>query len=195
MKTINPVNQSGLSMTAIGSLSSINPPFSQAFRNNQVIAAFGLAEAKAEKLAASIGRSSAIPAGSSKIDSFGIGETSEKQPDNPAAKAAPGNPAPSRTPPMAAGQPFVMSSDMQAILLATQEVASDDESAAAVSPESAKTTENFLELAAMTPVERYIHGLLKSLGLTEESLAELPPEERIKIEKFIKEKLREQFTA
>ena len=66
-------------MTAIGSLSSINPPFSQAFRNNQVIAAFGLAEAEAEKLAASIGRGSAIPAGSLKIDSFGIGERSEKQ--------------------------------------------------------------------------------------------------------------------
>ena len=45
--------------------------------------------------------------------------------------------------------------------------------------------EEFLEFMSKTPEERWREQILKSMGLTEEELAALPPEEREKIEEKI----------
>lgn len=50
--------------------------------------------------------------------------------------------------------------------------------------------EQLLALLDMTPAERIIFAYLQSKGLTEEQLADLPPEEREKIEAEIKEELK-----
>jgi hypothetical protein len=58
-----------------------------------------------------------------------------------------------------------------------------------------RTREAFLAYAQKSPMERLRDQILESLGLTEEGLAALPPEEKAamedKIRKIIEEKLRE----
>lgn len=51
----------------------------------------------------------------------------------------------------------------------------------------------FMELSRMTPVERLRKELLESMGLTEESLAQLPPEERSAIEEEIRRTTKERL--
>lgn len=75
----------------------------------------------------------------------------------------------------------------------------EEEAARAAANEEASspdktTTEKFLEEAQKSPIERMREQILEELGLTEESLAQLPPEERRamedKIRQMIEERLR-----
>ena len=59
--------------------------------------------------------------------------------------------------------------------------------------ESDSLLAEFMELSKMTPVERLRKELLESMGLTEESLAALPPEERSAIEEEIRRAIKEQL--
>ncbi|MBN9052607.1 MAG: hypothetical protein J0H80_02270 [Rhizobiales bacterium] len=52
---------------------------------------------------------------------------------------------------------------------------------------------DFMELSKMNPVERLRKELLESMGLTEESLAELPPEAREAIEEEIRRTIKERL--
>ena len=188
-------------MTTIGPVSGANLPFLQRPSNNQIIAALAGPEAEAAKTAAISRRPGAIPAPSLLPDSFEVSETAKILPGNPTVFLGQSGSGPFSAQPFATGQPLSMSPDMQAALLAAQEVSggrtgASEKSTTTDASEAAATkaiAEDFLELAAMSPVERYIHSLLQSLGLTEETLAQLPPEERTKIETMIKEKMREKF--
>ena len=51
----------------------------------------------------------------------------------------------------------------------------------------------FMDLAKMSPIERLRKELLESLGLTEESLAALPVEERAAIEEQIRRAIKERL--
>ncbi len=53
--------------------------------------------------------------------------------------------------------------------------------------------EEFMELAKMTPAERLRKQMLEEMGLTEDSLKTLPPEERKAIEAEIREAIEQQF--
>lgn len=53
--------------------------------------------------------------------------------------------------------------------------------------------EEFMELAKMTPAERLRKQMLEEMGLTEDSLKALPPEERKAIEAEIREAIEQQF--
>lgn len=66
----------------------------------------------------------------------------------------------------------------------------DDEPATITAPSA---TEIFLEEARKSPIERMREQILEELGLTEDSLAQLPPEERRAIEDQIREKIEEKF--
>jgi pyrroline-5-carboxylate reductase len=60
-------------------------------------------------------------------------------------------------------------------------------------------TEKFLEEARKSPIERMREQVLESLGLTEEALAQMPPQERRaaedKIRELIEEKIRQAMNA
>lgn len=67
---------------------------------------------------------------------------------------------------------------------------------AAVDPRSATDTrDDLLNLLRMTPAERIRHALLQEMGLTEESLRNLPPEERMRIEELIKQEIKRQLAG
>ena len=51
----------------------------------------------------------------------------------------------------------------------------------------------FLEYMSLTPEERLYRSILEEMGLTEEQLAALPPEERARIEREIQEKIQERL--
>ncbi|MBP0049902.1 hypothetical protein H9C73_14305 [Marinobacterium sp. AK62] len=53
--------------------------------------------------------------------------------------------------------------------------------------------ETLLEILQMTPAERIRYTLLKEMGLTEESLSKLPPEERERIEALIEKEIERQL--
>lgn len=53
--------------------------------------------------------------------------------------------------------------------------------------------DEFMELAKMTPAERLRKQMLEEMGLTEDSLKTLPPEERKAIEAEIREAIEQQF--
>ena len=59
--------------------------------------------------------------------------------------------------------------------------------------ESEGLLSGFMELSKMTPVERLRKELLESMGLSEESLAALPPEEREAIEEEIRRTVKERL--
>jgi hypothetical protein len=59
--------------------------------------------------------------------------------------------------------------------------------------ESDSLLAEFMELSKMTPVERLRKELLDGMGLDEESLAALPPEERSAIEEEIRRAIKEQL--
>ena len=69
----------------------------------------------------------------------------------------------------------------------------------APAPEAPTATEIFLEEARKDPMERMREQILAELGMTEESLAQLPPDEKRmmedKIRRLIEEKLREAMNA
>jgi len=66
-------------------------------------------------------------------------------------------------------------------------------------PTEMSATEKFLEEARKTPMERMREQILKELGLTEEALAQMAPEEKRaaedKIREMIEEKLRQSMNA
>ncbi|RDJ14376.1 hypothetical protein [Rhizobium grahamii] len=53
----------------------------------------------------------------------------------------------------------------------------------------------FTDLANKTPAERIRDSILKSLGITEDELASMPPEQREAIEKQIADELKRQLTG
>jgi len=53
----------------------------------------------------------------------------------------------------------------------------------------------FTDLAGKTPAERIRDSILKSLGITEDELASMPPEQREAIEKQIADELKRQLTG
>ncbi|KRB50432.1 hypothetical protein ASE04_16205 [Rhizobium sp. Root708] len=53
----------------------------------------------------------------------------------------------------------------------------------------------FTELADKTPAERIRDSVLKSLGITEDELASMPPEERAAVDKQIADELKRQLTG
>lgn len=59
--------------------------------------------------------------------------------------------------------------------------------------ESDSLLAEFMELSKMTPVERLRKEMLEEMGLTEESLAALPPEERNAIEEEIRRAIKQQL--
>lgn len=63
----------------------------------------------------------------------------------------------------------------------------------AAAAQSAEVRDTFLKWARMTPEERMRANVLASLGLTEESLAAMEPEERKKIEEKVREMIREKI--
>ena len=114
-------------------------------------------------------------------------------PINPAAIATTAQPhAPN---PVKPGGPAasLMSTDVSATLLAAQEArGSNNRQPAPATPSyGSDAKDTFMEYAALTPAQRFYKDILKDLGLTEEELANLPPEERAKIEKLIADKMRE----
>lgn len=76
-------------------------------------------------------------------------------------------------------------------LFAAQSMAQDTASVeeSPVVEKSAKDT--FLEYQEMTPAEKYRAMFLGQMGMTEEELEALPPEEREKIEAKLREKIKE----
>lgn len=58
---------------------------------------------------------------------------------------------------------------------------------------SDKVLGEFMDLAKMSPIERLRKELLESLGLTEETLARLPVEERAAIEEQIRRAIKERL--
>jgi hypothetical protein len=67
----------------------------------------------------------------------------------------------------------------------------EDDEPATIEPPS--PTEIFLEEARKSPIERMREQILEEFGLTEDLLAQLPPEERRAIEDQIREKIEEKF--
>jgi hypothetical protein len=59
--------------------------------------------------------------------------------------------------------------------------------------ESDSLVTEFMELSKMTPIERLRKELLDAMGLTEESLAQLPPEQRSAIEEEIRRAIKERL--
>lgn len=53
--------------------------------------------------------------------------------------------------------------------------------------------DEFMAWMQMTPAQQMRDRILKELGLTEEQLQDLPPEEQIKIEQLIAQKIREEM--
>ena len=78
---------------------------------------------------------------------------------------------------------------------ADQRAAAHDLREAESVSQAERTREAFLAYAQKTPMERLRDQILQDLGLSEDSLAQMPPEERAavedKIRKIIEEKLRE----
>jgi len=74
---------------------------------------------------------------------------------------------------------------------------SADEPQASESAESdaSDPVKKFLEYMEMTPEERYYEAILREKGLTKEELAALPPEERERIEREIKEEIVERMAV
>lgn len=76
------------------------------------------------------------------------------------------------------------------LLIETQRLSQSEDAAPA-----SGAREAFLRYAEQSPMERMREQILKSLGLTEDSLKALPPEERAAVEeqirKMIEEKMRE----
>ena len=67
---------------------------------------------------------------------------------------------------------------------------SEDNEAGASDP-----VKKFLEYMQMTPEERYYEAILREKGLTKEQLAALPPEERERIEREIREEIVERMAV
>lgn len=59
--------------------------------------------------------------------------------------------------------------------------------------ESQKVLAEFLDLSKMTAIERLRKELLEEMGLTEDSLAQLPPEERTAINEQIRQAIKERL--
>lgn len=59
--------------------------------------------------------------------------------------------------------------------------------------ESDSLLADFMELSKMSPLERLRKELLEAMGLTEESLAQLPPEQRKEIEEEIARTIKERL--
>ncbi|NQV61652.1 MAG: hypothetical protein HQ502_18445 [Alphaproteobacteria bacterium] len=88
-----------------------------------------------------------------------------------------------------------MSTDNRFALLALQEFQASSSAEQDVPATSSDAAAEFLEYAAKTPAERYYETLLQSMGLTKEGLAQLPPEERTKVERMIQDKMRQHMEA
>jgi hypothetical protein len=74
-------------------------------------------------------------------------------------------------------------------LVAVQEMAQADDAATPIGPQTAR--EKFLAFQQMSTTEKYRALLLGEMGLTEEDLATMTPEEREKIEAEIRERVKE----
>lgn len=55
--------------------------------------------------------------------------------------------------------------------------------------------EKLLRILQMSPAEQIRYQMLQEMGLTEETLSQMPPEERIKIEEKIKEEIERQLAG
>lgn len=79
--------------------------------------------------------------------------------------------------------PSLVSSVEPKILIDAQEYSYEKEES--IEDKSNHAREDFLEYVEKTPIERIREQILEKLGITEEQLASLPPEERAKIEEDI----------
>ncbi|MBV0931898.1 hypothetical protein [Marinobacterium weihaiense] len=81
-------------------------------------------------------------------------------------------------------------------ILARQETSlrADTEQARPEEPEPA-IRDTLMELLHMSPAERIRYTLLRQMGLTEESLRQLPPQERMKVEALIQEETKRQLAG
>ena len=59
--------------------------------------------------------------------------------------------------------------------------------------ESESLLSEFMELSKMSPIERLRKELLEAMGLTEESLAQLPPDQREAIEEELRRTIKERL--
>lgn len=91
-----------------------------------------------------------------------------------------GPPEPPAAVPFDPGMPLQMSIFAQ--FMAMQSQHQDEE-------ETQSAADEFLEFARKSPAEQYRELVLKNLGLTEETLAALTPDERRAVEEIIKEKV------
>jgi hypothetical protein len=88
-----------------------------------------------------------------------------------------------------------MSIENRSALLSLQEVQTTGATEQDASAPSTDARELFLEYTAKTPAERYYESLLKSMGLTPDELAKLPPEERASIERMLRDRMRQHLGA
>lgn len=65
----------------------------------------------------------------------------------------------------------------------------------AAEPGASDPVKKFLEYMQLTPEERYYEAILREKGLTKEDLAALPPEERERIEREIKQEIVERMAV
>ena len=98
------------------------------------------------------------------------------------AAIEPGGPAKSTAPEVLAAAPVSASNETARTLFYAQQAASD---VPAVEPKINEAVETFLEYMDKTPTERWREQILSSMGLTEESLEALTPEERRAVEEKI----------
>ncbi|OCJ18040.1 hypothetical protein A6U87_03775 [Rhizobium sp. AC44/96] len=93
---------------------------------------------------------------------------------------------PSTTPPSISSTMWALQSGGSATINA-----SDDEAKA----RHDAVISEFTELANMTPAERIRQQMLERLGISEDELASMPPEERAAVEKQIAEEIKKQLTG
>lgn len=144
-----------------------------------------LAEARAELIAQQLG--GRVEKSASALTQSQFEAIAPRQPDQTGTVEALQKAAQAQT--TFAAQQMAQASDVIADP-ADEAQASDGAESGASDP-----VKKFLEYMQMTPEERYYEAILREKGLTKEQLAALPPEERERIEREIKEEIVERMAV
>lgn len=75
----------------------------------------------------------------------------------------------------------------------TNTVKSADENEETAKTQSDRVKEAFAEYMEKSPIEHWREKILEEMGLTEESLAALPPEEAAQVEEVVQQKIEQQM--
>ncbi len=182
-------------MTAIGSAIPMNALLFGQFDPRPAHAGQGQAQTMVEKFAAYSDLRAAITASSTvQGEADAVAKNGKKANTQGTLDIRPDQGVAKNTPSQLTSV-TAMSTDNRFALLALQEFQASSSAEQDVPATSSDAAAEFLEYAAKTPAERYYETLLQSMGLTKEGLAQLPPEERTKVERMIQDKMRQHMEA